>query len=292
MRKALQTPKLRNDNEGIQLQQDEYDSNPDFRGNPVYSPEEANLVKAASKLESLHQKSVSLANKNKSATVAATPEANSGKLSKSAVGDQIPAHKPRPSDAATPGWRPSGGASAAAAAEEVPLAARTLMAKRSRRKSVFQRPTRYGDWFDGDDDELEQMVDDINGDEEAAREAHQEALAQRKREKMNSGRAAPTRRSRQQALPTTAEEEEEAEKTATPVAPTAPILSSTDLGTDIANKVRAIADGLCERLDGLIEESPALPRGAKRDDKSLRDKLLESWEGRVGFLLLFLLLSF
>ena len=58
--------------------------------------------------------------------------------------------------------------------------------------------------------------------------------------------------------------------------------SPSEIGTDIANQVRAIADGLCDRLDGLIEESPALARGAKRDDKSLRDKLLESWEGRVS----------
>ncbi|KAL4524815.1 hypothetical protein Ndes2526B_g07007 [Nannochloris sp. 'desiccata'] len=283
MRKALQAPKLRNCNGGIpsnsyeaKQQHDEYDSNLGFRGNPLYSPEEASLAKAASKLENLHQKSISIA-KNK--TAATTPEAV-GKLSKTAVGGQIPAHKPCPSEVATPGWRPAA-QSKAAAADDIPLAARTLMAKRNRRKSVFQRPTRYGDWFDGDDDELEQMVDEFNGDEEAAREAHEEAKAQRKREKMEGVRAAATRRSKQAALTATSEEVEK-ERTATPLAASSglPLISPTDMGTDIANKVRAIADGLCERLDGLIEESPALPRGAKRDDKSLRDKLLESWEGR------------
>ncbi len=297
MRKALQAPKLRNANEGIlsdsyasgdavNQQPDEYDSNHSFRGNPMYSPEDVNLAKAASKLENLHQKSISIAKTKPAAT---TAEVAPGKLSKTAS-DQIPAHKPRAAEVATPGWRPAGASkSGAAAAEEVPLAAGDLMVKRDRRKSVFQRPTRYGDWFDGDDEELEQMVDEFNGDEEAAREAHEEALARRKRERMEA-RAAPTRRSRQQALPTTAEEDIEEEnvattKAATPLAGSLPLVSnSADLGTDIANKVRAIADGLCERLDGLIEESPALARGAKRDDKSLRDKLLESWEGRVRFI--------
>jgi hypothetical protein len=287
MRKALQAPKLRNDNGGIpsnsyeaSQQHEEYDSSLGFMGNPLYSPEEANLAKAASKLENLHQKSISHV-KNKAA--ATTPEA-AGKLSKTALGDQIPAHKPLPSEVATPGWRPAA-QSKVAAADDIPLAARTLMAKRNSRKSVFQRPTRYGDWFDGDDDELEEMVDEFNGDKEAAREAHDEA--QRKGEKMEGGRPGPTRRSKQAALPATSEEGER-ERTGTPLAASSgvPLVSPTDLGTDIANKVRAIADGLCERLDGLIEESPALPRGAKRDDKSLRDKLLESWEGRVSFFFL------
>jgi hypothetical protein len=307
MRKALQAPKLRAGIEGIPSNSyssagavNEYNSSVDFRGNPVYSPEEASLAKAASKLENLHQRSISISSKNKTAVVsAATPE-TAGSLSKSSSSDQIPAHKSRASDVATPGWRPAGESkkAAATAAADIPLAARTLMARRDRRKSVFQRPSRYGDWFDGDDDELEQMVDEFNGDEEAAREAHEEALAQHKREKMESGRAAPTRRNNKQTLPATAEEEEEEGKKTTPLAVTSsglPIVSSSaDLGTDIANKVRAIADGLCERLDGLIEESPALPRGAKRDDKSLRDKLLESWEGRVSvqnFSLLFFFLA-
>jgi len=295
MRKALQAPKLRNgikeipsNSHEVNKQHDEYNSNLGFRGNPLYSPEEASLAKAASKLENLHQKSISIV-KNKAA--ATTPEA-AGDLSKTAVNDQIPAHKTRPSDVATPGCLPAAQSNAAAAAaDDVPLAARTLMAKRNRRKSVVQRPTRYGDWFDGDDDELEEMVDEFNGDEEAAREAHEKAQAQRKREKMDSGRAAPTRRSKQVALPEISEAGE-TERTATPLAASSgiPLVSPTDVGTDIANKVRAIADGLCEKLDGLIEESPALARGVKRDDKSLRDKLLESWEGRVSFLLLYCLL--
>lgn len=124
--------------------------------------------------------------------------------------------------------------------EEVPLAAKTLMKAHNRRKSVFQRPSRYGEWFDGDDDELERMVEEEECDE------------------IND------------ALPHKAAQD------------------------DVANKVHAIANSLCEKLDGLIEESPAV-KAAPTDSKSLRDKLLESWEGRVWHslqaLLLLLLLS-
>lgn len=109
------------------------------------------------------------------------------------------------------------------------LAAMSVISKRNRRKSVFQRPSRYGDWFDGDDDELEKMVEDFN-------ESDDDENGGLKQER---GR---------------------------------------DNGEDIAKKVRDITNGLCSKLDTLIEESPAHD---STYDKSLRDQLLESWEGKV-----------
>jgi len=109
------------------------------------------------------------------------------------------------------------------------LAAMSVISKRNRRKSVFQRPSRYGDWFDGDDDELEKMVEDFNESDEDE----------------NGGLRQERRR---------------------------------DHGEDIAKKVHDITDGLCSKLDTLIEESPGHD---STYDKSLRDQLLESWEGKV-----------
>jgi hypothetical protein len=109
------------------------------------------------------------------------------------------------------------------------LAAMSVISKRNRRKSVFQRPSRYGDWFDGDDDELEKMVEDFNESDEDE----------------NGGLKQERKR---------------------------------DNGEDIAKKVHDITNGLCSKLDTLIEESPAHDSGY---DKSLRDQLLESWQGKV-----------
>ena len=118
------------------------------------------------------------------------------------------------------------------------LAAMSVISKRNRRKSVFQRPSRYGDWFDGDDDELEKMVEDFNESDE------DESGGVKERKK--------------------------------------------DHGEDIAKKVHDITNGLCSKLDTLIEESPAHDSGY---DRSLRDQLLESWEGKVCAVLLYSLVT-
>lgn len=89
------------------------------------------------------------------------------------------------------------------------------------RNSMVQRPARYGDWFDGDDAELEKMVDEFND------------------EQVQQG-------------------------------------NKKD-GSDVARHVREIADGLCSQLDSLIDESEL---EGSADEQSLRDKLLESWEGK------------
>lgn len=112
------------------------------------------------------------------------------------------------------------------------LAAHSVISKRDRRKSVFQRPARYGDWFDGDDDELEQMVEEAN-------EEDGENVDDERRGVENQSRG---------------------------------------MKDDVARRVHEITNGLCNELDTLIEESPMV-RDAERD-RSLRDKLLESWEGK------------
>lgn len=69
----------------------------------------------------------------------------------------------------TPGYRPEAEPRCAAAGsgegggggEEVPLAARTAIAKRHRRKSVH-RVERFGEWFSGDDAELDQTLQEYN----------------------------------------------------------------------------------------------------------------------------------
>lgn len=120
------------------------------------------------------------------------------------------------------------------------LAAMSVISKKNRRKSVFQRPSRYGDWFDGDDEELEQMVEDFNEEEE---------------EGMVQGNTTGNG-----------------------------ITTKTKSGKDdVVKQVQEITHGLCKQLDTLIEESPACQH--RTIDKSLRDKLVESWEGRVRILL-------
>lgn len=297
MRKAMQAPKLRTGNGAGQqdaparadAKQASGTSGVEFRGNPVYSPDDS-LAKAASKLANLKAAGNTL-NKSNAAAAAATPKPAA--RTEPAQDPHAASRKPRPSDAATPGWRPEvEGIRGAEVEEDVPLAAKQLINQRRRRKSVYQRPTRYGDWFDGDDEELERMVDEFNDDDEeaAAQQAEQEAHAQRRREQRDRAArrksAFPAISQRENAIAAEqaeAQEEEEAQALDIEAAsgPHAPPAAA--LGNDIASKVRAIADGLCERLDGIIEESPMV---RQRDEKSLRDKLVESWEGRVRYITL------
>lgn len=79
-----------------------------------------------------------------------------------------------------------------------------------------KKPARYGDWFDGDDAELEKMVDEFNDEQQMEND-------------------------------------------------------------DVARHVREITDGLCSQLDILIDENEL---DGKVNEQSLRDKLLESWEGK------------
>ena len=298
MRKAMQAPKLRTGNApaGQQIatakveakHQASSSSGVEFRGNPIYSPDDS-LAKAASKLANLKAAGSTLNRSNAAGTAAAATPKPAARPEQSAQ-EYAASRKPRPSDAATPGWCPEvEGIRGAEVEEDVPLAAKQLMNQRRRRKSVYQRPTRYGDWFDGDDEELERMVDEFNDDEEEG--AQQDAQqAQRRREQRDRAArrksAFPTMAQRE---PSASEENDQEEHKAqeaymAPAAeavscPTAAAAPAAALGNDIASKVRAIADGLCERLDGIIEESPMV---RKPDEKSLRDKLVESWEGRVS----------
>jgi len=275
MRKALQAPKLRVPGDipgtGHSAAPDEdFDKNLEFRGNPIYSPEDS-LAKAASKLANI-KASGGVIKPPEAAGVPDQRKGSADSVSPEIQGDET--RKPRQSDVATPGWRPEAEGSHAVKDQEVPLAAKTLITKRNRRKSVYQRPARYGEWFDGDDDELDKMVDGYNEDEEndgppheAMAEAHRQELKDRANRRKSAFPAVDMKR-------TSAKE-----TTMTPEAGSA----SVQVGSDIANKVRAIANGLCEQLDGLIEESPAVGKLEKPDEgKSLRDKLLESWEGRVS----------
>lgn len=79
-----------------------------------------------------------------------------------------------------------------------------------------KKPARYGDWFDGDDAELEKMVDEFNDEQQVEKE-------------------------------------------------------------DVARHVQEITDGLCSQLDILIDENEL---DGNVNEQSLRDKLLESWEGK------------
>lgn len=84
-----------------------------------------------------------------------------------------------------------------------------------------KKPARYGDWFDGDDAELEKMVDEFNDESVVLKDDAQ----------------------------------------------------------DVARHVREITDGLCSQLDMLIDEKE-LDVDGKVNEQSLREKLLESWEGK------------
>lgn len=302
MRKALQAPKLRtaggdpsHASDAIpgpsQLQpKDEPAARMDhtkfeFRGNPVYSPDDS-LAKAASKLATLRAVST-----NPSSTLPTETKTPTQGLPPADASQHI---KVAPSQGITPGWRPEAKGLRPGAIDEVPLAAKTIISKRNRRKSVYQRPARYGEWFDGDDEELDRMVgegneDDVPSDAQNINAGQQDTRRQEFKDK------AARRKSAFPAFNITGShghgksEDNEAERPPAPavvpppVAPAGTQASPSELGNDIAQKVRAIADGLCERLDGLIEASPAIAQVARRDEgKSLRDKLLESWEGRVS----------
>jgi hypothetical protein len=289
MRKAMQAPKLRSTGTTTS---DTHHEEIEVRGNPIYSPEDS-LAKAASKLAHL-----------KASAAAAPPS-----TSTLAPTTTTPYGSQHPNDASTtaadatttPGWHP---AAAETSREDVPLAARSLISKRNRRKSVYQRPARYGEWFDGDDEELERIVKDEDDDgqtggknsktdgEHASSKVTTTVLAPTKPvaadSEENAGAAARRQQHKERAarrksafpalgggrgMTLHAAADEDAPQQSQVREP-----SPSNAGSDIADKVRAIADGLCERLDGIIEESPAVKR--LRDDRSLRDKLVESWEGR------------
>lgn len=79
-----------------------------------------------------------------------------------------------------------------------------------------KKPARYGDWFDGDDAELEKMVDEFNDEQQVEKD-------------------------------------------------------------DVARHVQEITDDLCSQLDILIDENEL---DGRVNEQSLREKLLESWEGK------------
>lgn len=324
----------------------------EMRGNPIYSPDDS-LAKAATKLATLRstssnpqaaENSGSITNSTftlTAPTVEATPTATAH--TKSHAPHLVKANATK--QVATPGsaWRPQG----KSGNEEVPLAARTLLSKRNRRKSVYQRPARYGDWFDGDDEELEKMVHDFNGDEQqegnASKNAksrnskhdqpsaadpvanpnsnvvtksdqhqHKERAARRKSAFPTVGRSpgnfsAPSGsppssgndgNNKLYKQPTNSNSDSSNVTTTTLTPISRPIKKVDSAGrldnsskpppgtpqnrtVNTAQKIRALAAGLCNQLDGLIEESPAVPRGFSRfENKSLRDKLVESWQGR------------
>jgi hypothetical protein len=183
-----------------------------------------------------------------------------------------------------------------------------LLSKRNRRKSVYQRPARYGDWFDGDDEELEKMVHDFNGDEQedgktnsndaksrSSKNNHidasgtrstkpdqlKERAARRKSAFPIMGRSPPPNLTKESMALTPVNNN--ANKRVDPSNPSVLSTANTPHNRTVntAQKIRAMAAGLCNQLDGLIEESPAVPRGFSRfENKSLRDKLVESWQGR------------
>lgn len=284
MRKALQAPTLKSGGASTALPPDTYtppatqkqqttsNSNIEFRGNPVYSPDSDSLAKATKKIAALKRQEDKVGDQRK--PVATLIPSRPSRKTSDAAAAVTPGHDngPRGAIKQEEGEENSSNSNNPAAQakgnEDMPLAARSLIAKRHRRRSVFQRPSRYGEWFDGDDDELDRMVESSD-DDDNDRGDDTEIIINRPRS-------------------TSAEQEHAILKAAmTPSmqkTKTMPSSSKTPLlappGSDIVRKVRAIADGLCERLDGLIEESPALPRGGRKDEKSLRDKLLESWEGR------------
>lgn len=243
-----------------------------LRSNPAFSPDDS-LAKAASKLASLKAAGNGLIKAKAPSVTAAPPTA--AEMAASTVPEPEISVSPRTSqpakrrtakdDSTTPGYNPNLGAHD----DDVPLAARDKMTKRNRRKSVYQRPARYGDWWTGDDTELDQMVDEYNDDEE-------EEAAKAEEERQKRERAARVNR-RKSAFPalgrSVAVEEDE------PVAAAAAETKNADVG----QQVRDMANELCAKLDGLIEPD-ASPKGQRKrfeDDKSLREKLLESWEGKV-----------
>lgn len=264
MRKAMQGPKLQTSNASsssvttsTSLSTRDTNENLELHGNPIYSPENS-LAAAASKLAQIKatpaRSSSTAACTARDAMSRATPatkQSNEMKNLVNGIDCKTPACEP-PQDA----QNKKGGR------DEIPLAARSLISKRNRRKSIFQRPARYGEWFDGDDEELERMVESDSNDE------NQENLVANKKAGRNIRKIEKDHGDGRAQVPSKAVEEPSAPNEASPPA------------TDVVKKVRAITEGLCDKLDGLIEETPLGKMGHPKDDRTLRDKLLESWEGR------------
>lgn len=306
MRKAMQAPKLRSMStvattpsvNSTSIDKNGEGENLELHGNPIYSPEDS-LAKAASKLAHI-----------KASSTPARTSSTAKERSDQVVETSTAAARQR--ECVTPAVRePQKAENHNEEREEIPLAARSLISKRNRRKSIFQRPARYGEWFDGDDDELERMVGSDNDEDEANSVENQKGTKKDRRADKNlncTGRnrlttdALASKSNNAQAQHRQSNQEKErarqpkdnptpdnkaVDKSLKHPENEIPALSAKEVskssppGTDVVHKVRAITEGLCDKLDGLIEESPAVGHlGRPKDDRSLRDKLLESWEGR------------
>jgi hypothetical protein len=319
MRKALQAPKLRGESSSEapfagpgpsskSLSQNpkgeaEKASSMHYNSNPIYSPDDS-LAKAATKLASI-KASADL----RGAPAPATKQQPDAPSHNHQQANQEQKKKPRGS---SPGYRPDlEGVRAAAATGGAPNTGPAARTKRQRRKSVFAPADRYGDWFTGDDTELDQQLEQYNDDDEEAAAAgvgprpqqRGGAEATRGRERVappspppaarqqnnNENNGKPVGRSqRRKSIHPAAAQAQAATAAQTPPPQReerSPVVvpAAAAPGPDVAQKVRAIANDLCSKLDGLIEETPAEQRRlAARDGRSLREKLLESWEGRVS----------
>ncbi|GAB4817641.1 hypothetical protein N2152v2_004687 [Parachlorella kessleri] len=180
----------------------------------------------------------------------------------------------------TPEYHPEGltDNSSEGSSRTVPLAARTAISKRHRRKSQHHGPERFGEWFSGDDDQLERELREYNlmqqrqQDEQAARAAAMEPRLTRAQRRKSLPAPALARSLAADGAGSAAELDREPsgkEKAA-------------NTSEEVAAKVAAITSELGDRLDGLINDSPK-DKGRKRrndDDRSLQDKLVEAWDGK------------
>ncbi|KAL4426810.1 hypothetical protein ABPG77_006596 [Micractinium sp. CCAP 211/92] len=156
------------------------------------------------------------------------------------------------------------------------LAALAALQRRRRSVAPGSAQKRYGSWFEGDDRELEHTLHEYN---RAAPASPRMTRSQRRKSLAQGKRAAGARRKSMAALSLRCSQPLAApclQAIAPPVAEAVPAE-----GDSVAAEVAALNAELCAELDGMIEESPE--KKGRGDGQSLRDKLLQSWDGRTYY---------
>ncbi|KAL4430975.1 hypothetical protein ABPG75_006231 [Micractinium tetrahymenae] len=176
------------------------------------------------------------------------------------------------------------------------LAALSALQRRRRSVAPGSAQKRYGSWFEGGDRELEHTLQEYNQaapasprmtraqrrkslavDRSVALEAGLAAAAQGEAA-ADGGREEQPQQAQQQQQPKRAGGGWRKSMAAPQQAATQPAEpAQTQIGS-VAAEVAALNAEMCAQLDGMIEDSP--DKKSRGDSQSLRDKLLQSWDGR------------
>ncbi|KAI3433546.1 hypothetical protein D9Q98_003356 [Chlorella vulgaris] len=248
--------------------------------NPVYSPDDS-LARAASKLQSLKALRGGPVAPHRPLGVLPAPKAEvnaapqtTATLPLSSLNPLRAAQRAAP---AAPSEQRLGGE------DSGELAA--LAAVQQRRKSMHAGPggggtqdQRYGQFWQGDDGELEDALHEYNRSAPEPAAASPRMTRARRRKSMAADHLVLPDPGSAACL---AEEEVEedvrrAEEEGQPQREREQAQEEQDSG--LAAEVAAISAGLCDQLEGCIEDSPE--KQPRPDRRSLRDKLLESWGGK------------